>query len=31
MVPEDDAVAFLTEAKDKRELSVEDLRDAFAV
>ncbi|MEO6504897.1 MAG: helix-turn-helix domain-containing protein [Terrimesophilobacter sp.] len=31
MVPEDDAVAFLSEAKDKRELSVEDLRDAFAV
>ncbi|GAB3033128.1 hypothetical protein GCM10027052_07850 [Parafrigoribacterium mesophilum] len=31
MVPEDGAVAFLSEAKDKRELSVEDLRDAFAV
>jgi predicted transcriptional regulator len=31
MVPEQDAVAFLKEAKDKRELSVEDLRDAFAV
>lgn len=31
MVPEHSAVAFLTEAKEKRELSVEDLRDAFAV
>ncbi len=31
MVPEHTAVAFLTAAKEKRELSVEDLRDAFAV
>ena len=31
MVPEDSAVQFLTAAKGRRELSVEDLRDAFAV
>ena len=31
MVPEHTAVEFLTAAKEKRELSVEDLRDAFAV
>ena len=31
MVPEHSAVAFLDAAKAKRELSVEDLRDAFAV
>lgn len=31
MIPEDDAVAFLTQARDRRELSVEDLRDAYAV
>lgn len=31
MVPEHTAVEFLGEAKQKRELSVEDLRDAFAV
>ena len=31
MIPEDDAVAFLTTARDRRELSVEDLRDAYAV
>jgi predicted transcriptional regulator/DNA-binding Xre family transcriptional regulator len=31
MVPEKSAAAFLRAAKDKRELSVEDLRDAFAV
>ncbi len=31
MVPEHSAVEFLTRAKEKRELSVEDLRDAFAV
>jgi predicted transcriptional regulator/DNA-binding Xre family transcriptional regulator len=31
MVPERTAVEFLQAAKDKRELSVEDLRDAFAV
>lgn len=31
MVPEHTAVAFLQSAKEKRELSVEDLRDAFAV
>ena len=31
MVPEDSAVEFLQAAKAKRELSVEDLRDAFAV
>ena len=31
MVPEASAMAFLKHAKDKRELSVEDLRDAFAV
>ena len=31
MVPEHTAVDFLTAAKEKRELSVEDLRDAFAV
>ncbi|MDQ1571887.1 MAG: family transcriptional regulator, fatty acid utilization regulator, partial [Actinomycetota bacterium] len=30
MVPEASAMAFLKHAKDKRELSVEDLRDAFA-
>lgn len=31
MIPEESAVQFLTAAKDARELSVEDLRDAFAV
>jgi predicted transcriptional regulator/DNA-binding Xre family transcriptional regulator len=31
MIPEQSAVEFLTRAKDRRELSVEDLRDAFAV
>ncbi|CAN5546143.1 hypothetical protein BH10ACT7_BH10ACT7_12810 [soil metagenome] len=31
MVPEHSAVEFLAAAKEKRELSVEDLRDAFAV
>ena len=31
MVPETSAVDFLRAAKDRRELSVEDLRDAFAV
>ncbi|WP_185740436.1 helix-turn-helix transcriptional regulator [Homoserinimonas aerilata] len=31
MVPQQGAVEFLTQAKDARELSVEDLRDAFAV
>jgi XRE family transcriptional regulator, fatty acid utilization regulator len=31
MVPEKSAVEFLQAAKDRRELSVEDLRDAFAV
>lgn len=31
MVPEADAVEFLAKAKNARELSVEDLRDAFAV
>ena len=31
MVPEHTAVSFLQAAKEKRELSVEDLRDAFAV
>jgi len=31
LVPEQSAVEFLTAAKEKRELSVEDLRDAFAV
>ena len=31
LVPEHSAVEFLTAAKEKRELSVEDLRDAFAV
>jgi predicted transcriptional regulator/plasmid maintenance system antidote protein VapI len=31
MVPEASAVEFLRAAKDRRELSVEDLRDAFAV
>ncbi|WP_166876517.1 MULTISPECIES: helix-turn-helix domain-containing protein [unclassified Salinibacterium] len=31
LVPEDDAVAFLTTAKAQKQLSVEDLRDAFAV
>lgn len=31
MIPERSAVAFLHAAKEKRELSVEDLRDAFAV
>ena len=30
LIPEGSAVAFLTAAKAKRELSVEDLRDAFA-
>src|SRR5690606_10979847 len=30
LIPEQSAVAFLTAAKAKRELSVEDLRDAFA-
>lgn len=31
MIPEESAVRFLYDAKHKRELSVEDLRDAFAV
>lgn len=31
LIPEESAVAFLRAAKDARELSVEDLRDAFAV
>jgi predicted transcriptional regulator/transcriptional regulator with XRE-family HTH domain len=31
LVPEHSAVAFLTESKNRKELSVEDLRDAFAV
>jgi XRE family transcriptional regulator, fatty acid utilization regulator len=31
LIPEASAVAFLKSAKDARELSVEDLRDAFAV
>ena len=31
LVPQDSAVEFLTKAKERRELSVEDLRDAFAV
>jgi predicted transcriptional regulator/DNA-binding Xre family transcriptional regulator len=31
LIPEESAVAFLKAAKDARELSVEDLRDAFAV
>ena len=31
LVPEHSAVAFLNQAKERRELSVEDLRDAFAV
>ncbi|TPW65367.1 XRE family transcriptional regulator, partial [Schumannella sp. 10F1B-5-1] len=31
LIPERSAVEFLTAAKTKRELSVEDLRDAFAV
>jgi predicted transcriptional regulator/DNA-binding Xre family transcriptional regulator len=31
LVPEQSAVAFLTDAHQKRELSVEDLRDTFAV
>lgn len=31
MIPERSAVAFLTTAKEARQLSVEDLRDAFAV
>jgi len=31
LVPEDSAVEFLRSAKERRELSVEDLRDAFAV
>ncbi|WP_344753205.1 helix-turn-helix domain-containing protein [Leifsonella bigeumensis] len=31
MIPEDDAVPFLLQARDRRELSVEDLRDAYAV
>jgi predicted transcriptional regulator/DNA-binding Xre family transcriptional regulator len=31
LIPEEGAVAFLKSAKDARELSVEDLRDAFAV
>jgi XRE family transcriptional regulator, fatty acid utilization regulator len=31
MIPEGSAVAFLAAAKEKRELSVEDLRDHFAV
>lgn len=31
LIPEASAVSFLTAAKEKRELSVEDLRDAFAV
>lgn len=31
MIPERDAVGFLTRARDARELSVDDLRDAYAV
>lgn len=31
MMPEEPAVRFLQEAKDRRELAAEDLRDAFAV
>jgi len=31
LIPEADAVAFLQRAKERRELAVEDLRDAFAV
>ena len=31
MIPEGDAVAFLQRANERRELAVEDLRDAFAV
>ena len=31
MIPEADAVAFLAKARERRELSVEDLRDAYAV
>lgn len=31
LIPEGSAVSFLSAAKEKRELSVEDLRDAFAV
>lgn len=31
MIPEKDAVSFLTRARDARELSVDDLRDAYAV
>lgn len=31
LIPEGDAVAFLQRAKQRRELAVEDLRDAFAV
>ncbi|GAA1732444.1 helix-turn-helix transcriptional regulator [Microcella frigidaquae] len=31
LIPEADAVAFLQRAKQRRELAVEDLRDAFAV
>jgi len=31
LVPEDSALPFLLEAKEQRQLSVEDLRDAFAV
>ncbi len=31
MMPESGAVGFLAQAKEKKELSVEDLRDAFAV
>lgn len=31
MMPEDAAVAFLQDAKHRRELAIEDLRDAFAV
>lgn len=31
LIPESSAVSFLTAAKEARELSVEDLRDAFAV
>ncbi len=31
MIPETDAVTFLSKARERRELSVEDLRDAYAV
>ena len=31
LIPETDAVRFLSTARDRRELSVEDLRDAYAV